>query len=776
MSVRSNLRIPIRWNALCFALLIASHAAAHHSPYFPDLGPGAVRQRTLDAGNAAVVLSIAAEPGQEDLTTLTVLRMGEGARVTSAFLTNGGATPCDRGDDLPVRLAARRKVEAYRAASLLGAETYFLNFPDFGVAEGKEELEKLWGKDSLVDRCVRAIRTVKPDLILIARDWRAEQGDPARLAIMKEVLTLAVAAAGDTEGTSWQGLPPWSVSRVMQEDPEGTRVFRVEADRRIPVWKKSYREIARQARRCYESLGPDVDIRRAADARRYDMVVPGTAGAMSSPAFGLPPLTPLLRKLAPSVRQATDEAAAGHREKAVRSIFIALAETEGVMRGLPLTHLEKRVIGSWRNALEDLRCSLLGIGLTYAASDSLLAERQLFFLRFKSLKGVTTKGQSEIIFPSAMNGEWYINERDVSRFPFTAPSEFRILTPEKMQLNSPVALNGLDDPSIRTSFPFIIFHRSTDSLRSFAYRGELDLGIGPIRAIEVLTPVVRVTPGERCVVAITNISRDPFGGDVWAGDSVVNDSRSRVLLTHKDEVLNDTLTLAWKESVPDGDHLIQLHFNKRTFGRFMARKFTVEADTARHDGLLAVGSTSALREALRRLHVPCTMLDSAGLSRKAFAAFRVVILDQDALDHRADIGAIQGDLMSWVADGGRLIVMPQHTSLRRGTEGDSMAFVPSLLSPHAQVWCDSSQLLTRPNAISGLDWSDWIISRSWRAIQTGIDPRIVVHVRAVTTGAPLLVSEAIGKGFVIAVALDITPQLETIHEGTFRIFANLISR
>jgi hypothetical protein len=96
--------------------------------------------------------------------------------------------------------------------------------------------------------------------------------------------------------------------------------------------------------------------------------------------------------------------------------------------------------------------------------------------------------------------------------------------------------------------------------------------------------------------------------------------------------------------------------------------------------------------------------------------------------------------------------------------------------PEARIVPDSGSGITaRPNRLSAADWSDWIISRAQSSLRFREGTNPVIHVTDAFTGAPLLASVPLGKGTLTAVALDIVPQLQIIHQGGYRLLANLVS-
>ncbi|MBI3579181.1 MAG: hypothetical protein HY089_07215, partial [Ignavibacteriales bacterium] len=84
-------------------------------PYFPETGPEALYQRALDSKSRLNVLCLSLQPGYEDFSTLAYLRFARGAKVMTAYLTNGEAGESDVRSEYPFKLAAIRREEAAQA-------------------------------------------------------------------------------------------------------------------------------------------------------------------------------------------------------------------------------------------------------------------------------------------------------------------------------------------------------------------------------------------------------------------------------------------------------------------------------------------------------------------------------------------------------------------------------------------------------------------------------------------------------------------------------------
>ncbi len=753
---------------------------AGDSPYLSAAGPGARHQAILDLGSPAVVMSIAAEPGEEDLPTLTALRMGSGARVVSVYVTDGGATPSDIDGDLPLRVAARRKVEAESVIRGVGGEAFFLGFPDYGFVSQKGSLEQLWNRDSLMERFVLAIRMYRPDAILLASDVRAEGGDTVRSALIREIL---MGASGVSARPVPSGPGAWTVSRILEEAPSPGSGLAAAVDGIHPLWKKSYRRIAREAAQGYRSLRYQFSEWNAGRKGTYRSLAGRDGASRGLPhglIEGLPVIPVTLNDAASDVRQAASDAAKGQDETALQSISRAIARVENSIttRKASLGSLEKRLLLSWKEKLEDLRCTVLGIDVRFAVSDTLIARRQLFTLRFPKDRKFPVKGRSEIIFPLAIDSTWLINRGEGFRFSFSLPDTFDIVTPEIMEFNRPVSTNGSDKFTLNTRIPFVIAHKDPDPLRNFACRREMVVGVSPVQSAEILTPFVRVTRGERLIVHLQNVSRDPYRGSISVGDSVALETRLPVVLRRSGIASRDTLPLAWRDSVPDGDHPVALRIGKgKPVGVFTARKFQALADTSRPVGLLTGLLDSPLEEALRRLHIPCRLLDGS-FRDTSVTKIRTILIDRDACVLRPDGARTAAAIGKWVRAGGHCVMLRQHPRAAPGNPLTEIAgfAMTCVMAPGAPVIADStSGILSHPNPISGADWRGWIISRAQSPVVASREADQVVHLRDELTGAPLITSVKIGTGTLTAVALDLLPQLQIVHPGACRLLANLVS-
>ncbi|MFQ5798827.1 MAG: PIG-L deacetylase family protein, partial [Bacteroidota bacterium] len=463
----------------------------------------------------------------------------------SLYMTNGEATPSDFNGETPFRLAARRKEEAYRSMTYIGGETLFLNVSDAGIVNDRGKLEHFWNPDTVIAGLTEVIRTYRPDVVLINRDLRGEPGVTLRQSTLQDFLLNAIRAVQDSlqAGTTKVGsdMLSWKVQRIFVDKGTQKQPFQMNIDLRHPIWKKSYREIAEEAVENYESLRAQIPAWRKQGDRSYTLLSPSRSEAPSSFDSGLELVSPRLQGIANDVAQLANLARTGGSANALGLLSTAI---DSVVRALgwgtfKLTKPERRALITWKGRLEDLRCSLLDVDIQFEVSDSLVTRRQLFFLNFTNFKAKVGAGKTEILFPGVLTGNWVVDESLEHRFPFQVPREFRILTPKKLEFNTPLAVFGLDRAMVRTNLSFIILHQDSLPERNFQYRKDIPLRVGPRFSSEILTPVLYVTPGERLVYRFQNLTRDGVYGETFVEDSLVSSDHKRFHLRTKDSSVLD---------------------------------------------------------------------------------------------------------------------------------------------------------------------------------------------------------------------------------------------
>jgi len=769
---------PFAWSVLLVLLALLhfpSHAQNHR--YFPEVGREAVHQRALDLSSNAVVLMVALQPGYEDLNLLARLRMGLGAKTFVMYWTNGESTPDDAEGGSPGLLAAERREEAFRASALLGAQAHYLNLPDPGVVSRKGVLASYWNPDSTLAKLVPLIRSYAPDVVVIGGDLRGDTVQSLRQRTLAGLMLAAVKRAAEGKGDNLHP-GPWRVQRILVQEASESERKEPGYDQIHPLWKVSYRSIGEDAGREYKTLRYQLPSWLRRGDRSYVQMFPRSAPAPKQLTAGVPAFTSRLKSLAAVVRTATGSEAKGVRSasldavtRAIDSLNLFLAKYRATLVGNEL-----RVVSSWKNGLEDLRCSLLDVSIRYRSSDSLVTQSQIFYLRFTGFSSRTSKTHTRIFFPGVMEKKWAINESSTYEYDFAIPAEYRVITPNPMDFNVPGSQMGITRPFARNRFSFLVYHQDSLAGKDFVYRGELLLRSGPRRTFELLTPAVRAIEGEPVVFRLQNISRDAFEGSISLADSILNTKTKAMFLSRKDEVLVDTLSLSFNQPPPSGTSVVTLSLSGGGGDLpVVIRRFEAAVDSSSRIVLLSDIQDSPLTQAMHRLRVPFVRVNS--VQPDILESANVLIVDRDELAGKRLAPAQVDSLHAWVSRGGHLLVFPQASSEERGSSLVPWAsFLPGPLSAPDDSLVVSSEngLLAGPNALTQADWSNWVVSRSMWSLRVVAGQSGEVVARTARGNIPLLLTRKEERGRVTLVALDLASQLVNLHPGVHRLLGNLL--
>lgn len=240
----------------------ASNVGVAASPETPnqivedERGIVALNQSLRDLTNPFTVLSIAARPGDEDDGTLAYLRKNLGARTVILFATRGEGESSLMRPELDQELGVVHTREAIEAARIVGADTYFLNLRDIGRSKTAEEALSVWGRDVALKRLVRAIRALRPDIIITNHDPKSGEGVEQAIA---RLIPDAVDSAASAKVTPEPSEDICRVRRIFRRTNAATGGVRIDLTEYDQVRGRSYAEIGLTAHRRFASRGASLD-------------------------------------------------------------------------------------------------------------------------------------------------------------------------------------------------------------------------------------------------------------------------------------------------------------------------------------------------------------------------------------------------------------------------------------------------------------------------------------------------------------------------------------
>jgi LmbE family N-acetylglucosaminyl deacetylase len=221
-----------------------------------ERGIVALDQTLRALNNPFTILSIATHPDDVDEGVLAYYRKNLGARTVIAFATRGeGGESSSRGE-LNQELGIVRTHESLELARVLGADAFFLNLPDFGYSKSAEEALAVWGHDEALRKLVRAIRLLRPDVIVTNHDEKS--GDGQQQAMARLALE-AFKAAADAKVAPTAGSEAWQAQRLFQQTDDASAEVSINLAELDQTRGRTYAEIAFAARKRLESYGAHND-------------------------------------------------------------------------------------------------------------------------------------------------------------------------------------------------------------------------------------------------------------------------------------------------------------------------------------------------------------------------------------------------------------------------------------------------------------------------------------------------------------------------------------
>jgi hypothetical protein len=753
----------------CFFLLLTlTNKAKSDSPYFPELGRNAIIQEAQDLKNSSVILVIALAPGLEDLPMVAYYRIGRGSRVAVAYVTNGEDLPGTGNDDSFYQLAGIRKEEAYQATSFVGAESYFLNIPASAVPAGGSTLHAQPDVEGLLRaKLDTVLELVKPDVVVLQRDPLLLMGDSPRLTFLKRIIT----KIRNRQGASSH----WIMKRIFVQSKTGRHAWHVPVEQKNLLWSKSYSVIGKEARENYRSLTSLLPLLEKSEFHDYQLFFPSDSKQLGEMDGGLPALGQELHSAYPIVQKAVSFGSDFDNEKILGNLTIAIGQIDALINHneSSLNRGDLRVLSEWKQGLEKLRCSVLGIAIHYTVSDSVVTLVQLFYLHVKLDTSLFSRGEVRILFPDVIEKGWMANEKQDTFYPLRSTNEFRIFTPRGISYTSPETVEGFGAFQVRTPFTFMIVHNDSDPVHNFVYRKEIPLTIAPPRSVEVLTPHIIAHRDTILRVRFSNNTHDPMSGTVFLDDPFVSSPRHPVKLPTKNYVLIDTISLQWKDTTFSGVHEASLQAGQSVrFGKFYYQSIEVKTTSHGKVGFYSIADHPILQTAFLRLGVFPDKCDTTGNLDDKLSLLSTLVIDEFSL--RSFVGSQQSNsaLQRWLEAGGQMIVFPQYEFSDRSVD---FGFLP-IINAAGTIAIDTSDMVFQfPNRIRENDFRGMSVPLSFGELKFSDSEGVRIPLRSKKENGPLLAVAPVAKGKIIYVALNMDAQFLGMQDWAYKLLSNLLS-
>jgi hypothetical protein len=197
-----------------------------------------------------------------------------------------------------------------------------------------------------------------------------------------------------------------------------------------------------------------------------------------------------------------------------------------------------------------------------------------------------------------------------------------------------------------------------------------------------------------------------------------------------------------------------------------------------------MGVGDLVPDAIAQLGATVTLLDAAAVSTGDFSRYDAVVIGTRAYAVRAELPGATPSLVSYMKQGGNVVVLYQTQEFRPETMAPFRALLPNdaeeVTEEDAPVrlLVPSHALLTSPNRITERDFDGWIEQRGSKFL-TQLSPEYTALVETHDRGQPpqtgLWVTARVGSGQWSYVALALHRQVPYAVPGAFRILANQLS-
>jgi hypothetical protein len=355
---------------------------------------------------------------------------------------------------------------------------------------------------------------------------------------------------------------------------------------------------------------------------------------------------------------------------------------------------------------------------------------------------------------------------------------YRVLSGTDLSYHLPAGTYGLQGTSTGSSFIFYLIHEGAKREESFIYRAAAPVQFAPRFVAEVLTPVVSVTPSERLIVRVTNNSRDGVRDSVYVDDSLATAPKREFRLNTKGAAMLDTLPISWKRPVAEGTYLMNVQVAGRPVAQFATRKIEATLDAKKRVALLTGLDASPTAGALRRLGANWMLVKSGPQLAGVLAGVHVAIVDRRALTLDAELMKHSDVLNEFAQKGGHLIILSQDAgrwNVRPLIPGVTLKRSFSFGEETLVDVESASRIVTSPNAIRREDWSNWLYQLAYNTLEGPALDQALIVARAAKDRSPLIVQWKRGEGTVSYAELALFPQFLNVHEGAYRLLANLVS-
>lgn len=696
------------------------------------------------------ILFISQEPGYEDISLISYFKFELGAKITSAYITNGEGNYNEKEDLLPADNAPKKREEAASVIKMIGGDYYFLNLP-YTVSSSLEEINKEWNKEIIKQNISDLINATRTNVIILMDEKNYLQ-QSHRYNYFKSELKNYI--------SNKKNINDFGKIVLFEESSNGieinTNIYSEELH-------ENYNSYGKYSKMLYRSI-PQKYLLRDTTSKKYlngsikkynwQKIVPQNLKEIKNQ------ITTIGKKL---------EKGIDNKSFLLKEVAIIISEIDLKMRDKNIikSKLNVNILFEWKKKLENIRVKLLEIKLFTRLSENVLASAQITYLDIDSVSfPIELKGKTEIYFPMYAKG-WIINESLESRLTFEYPTRYRILSPRDLQSYIPEHIYYPYRRTLNYPYKYILIHYDENPIYNFMVENTLEITPADRFIAEPKWPVVRLQKNEIIPMYFQNNSRDPVYDIINVNDTLAVGPPINFRLMNKGNSQLDTLTIEEVKNAPTGDYLLNITIKGDVVGKFAARKFDVEVDTPKSVFVRSQLKTkSILYHSLNRIGVKsiCDEVISD------LQNIDIVIIDRNEfLKSQLKQNEVE-TLNGFINSGGKIIILSQEAESMNSNYFANEINLKTDSDDLNQKISLKGDLLLTPNKIENL-FDNWLYQKINNSLIVKNNGEILIGDEL----NPVISSKKIGKGLLVYVNLNLHHQLMNIHPPTYKLLGNLIS-
>jgi LmbE family N-acetylglucosaminyl deacetylase len=757
---------------------IAAHSAIAFSAE-PGLGAVAKHQALIDVGTDLRLMCVAAHPDDEDGATLAMYRKKFGYKTFAVLATRGEGGQNEIGPELYEELAVLRTDEMSRASAITGAELHFLDLPEFGYSKSRDETFEIWGHDNALERMVRTIRELRPDVIITHHGPTGGHGHHEAIGLVLQEAFDIAADPNRFPQHMKEGLQPWQPARLYLRNFGGGEGARIGFNELDPFRGVTYAQIAAQALGEHKTQGMQFFIDRFLNSRStasYGVVKEakgGTQGGGDVPAPG----GALFEGL-------TDRVSAE-----ARAISTADLESVDVLKAVALVKYAGAKDAGAAARANRLVTALAEVRVTAKADDAEVIPGQEVSINVEAID-FGARDASNVSF-EVRTQPWFSAaavepvSRSFSDDGFaTAP--FKITVPSNQPRTQPHAEFVYDPRFMKPQV--IVTATAAISGVPVTVEAPVYFEVAPAVSVEFLESPYLVFGDDKAVefsMLVTNHAPAAAKASVTlSGDGLTLDT-SEIELNFARQ--GDQKVIPVRASAESLDSLsrdftLTAQVEGSDYSKTcLVRQVDLMVPSGKHIGIIQ-SYDDTLQISLDRLGVPFELVGVADITPEHLAKFTTVLVDIRAYLDRPDLVANNQTLLDYVKNGGTAIVFYHKTfeweasyapyPITIGRDRVTVEKAPiEILQPE-------HPLFNTPNKIGAGDWDNWIQERGLYFPSNWADeytPLIAVTDPGETTPPGSCLVTKYGEGTYMYTALVWYRQLRALNPGALRIFANMLA-